>query len=491
MIRAAILLMLAPVAVHAQLQLLVLNGAQQTPVASASTFSLGQVAAGASEAFIVRAVNGGAAPIPIVSDTPAISGTGFSITSPATPPPNIAPGSFLDIYINFAGGPPASYSANFQLNETFVIFVITSVPAATLTVASPCAGLGSSNAVSFGNIVESQTEPCTFLLQNLSSQQLTVSSVAVTGTGFLLSQPPATPLNLPAGVSSNFTVTFAPQSAASYSGTVTITTQGLTQIFLLTGTAYNPSLPTPMLTFDTNAEQSGQQITLTMTLPTPAPVAASGSVNLKFQPDASVSGIVSGDPTIVFVADGALSVPFSIQQGSAQATFGGQAGAVFQTGTTTGKITFTVTVTSGVQFSGDPTTSIMLAPLPVQVDNAAATAIAGDLNIQVWGFDNTYSAGEMSFTFYDDTGAAIGSGPVQADFGSAFLNYFTTSTDGGAFAMLVTFPITGNAAEVGSVNVQMTNSAGTTAITQLGFLNDTGTCVLVGTTLTCPPAITQ
>ncbi len=246
-----------------------------------------------------------------------------------------------------------------------------------------------------------------------------------------------------------------------------------------------------MLTFDTNTPESGQQVTLSMALPTPAPVAASGSVNLTFQPDASVSGIVSGDPTIVFVANGALSIPFSIPQGSTQATFGGQAGAVFQTGTTTGKITFTVTVTSGVQFTGDPTTSITLAPLAVQVENAAATAIAGDLNIQVWGFDNTYSAGEMSFTFLDDTGTPIGAGPVPADFGSAFLNYFATSTDGSAFAMLVSFPITGNAAEVGSVNVQMTNSAGTTTITQLGFLNDTGTCVLVGNTLTCPPAITQ
>jgi hypothetical protein len=490
-IRAAILLLLAPVAVRAQIQLLVINGAQQTTVTSGSTFSLGQVAAGASEDFIVRALNGGAAPVPIVSNTPSISGTGFSITSPAVPPPNIPPGSFLDIYIHFAGGPPASYSANFEIDTAFVIFVITSVPAATLTTASPCTGLGSTNAVSFGNIVESQTEPCTFHLQNLSSQQLTVSSVAVTGTGFLLSQPPATLLNLPAGVSANFTVTFAPQSAASYSGTLTITTQGLTQIFLLTGTAYNPPLPTPMLTFDTNTPQSNQQVTLILTLPTPAPVTTSGYVTLTFQPDASVSGIVSGDPTIVFVGNNALAAGFSIQQGSTQATFLVPSPGVFQTGTTTGKITFTVTVTSGVQFSGDPTTSITLAPLPVQVENAAATAIAGDLNIQVWGFDNTYSAGEMSFTFLDDTGTPIGAGKVMADFGAAFLNYFTTSTDGSAFAMLVTFPITGNAAEVGSVNVQMTNSAGTTTITQLGFLNDTGTCVLVGNTLTCPPAITQ
>jgi hypothetical protein len=285
-------------------------------------------------------------------------------------------------------------------------------------------------------------------------------------------------------------MTFAPQAAASYTGTLTIGTQGLTQTFVLTGTAYNPPLPTPALQFDTNTPQSGQQVTLTMTLPSPAPVAASGSVNLTFQSDPSVSGLASGDPTVMFVSNGARSTPFSIQAGSTQATFGGQSGAVFQTGTTTGKITFNVTVTSAVQFSGDPTTSLTLAPLSVQIENAAATAIAGALNIQVWGFDNTYSTGAMSFSFYDDSGNAIGAGPVPADFSSAFLNYFAKSADGSAFQMLVSFPITGNSAEVGSVNVQLTNSAGTTNITQLGFLNDTGTCVLTANVLSCPPAPT-
>jgi hypothetical protein len=484
-IRAAILLLLAPVAAHAQLQLLLVTGTQQTPLTSGSTYSLGQVAADASYDFIVRALNSGTAPITITSSA---SSDDFSVTSPVTLPPNIAPGSFLDFYIHFAGGLPASYSMSFQLNATSVIFVITSVPAATLSVAPNQSCSDSANTINFGKIVESQTAPCTFLLQNPGWQQLTVSSVAVTGAGFLLSQPPATPLNLPVGgMPSSFTVTFAPQSAASYSGVLIIDSQ----TFPLTGTAYPPPLPTPTLTFDTNTPQSGQQVTLTMALPSPAQVAASGNVTLTFQPDASVSGIVSGDPTIMFVANGARSVPFSIQANSTQATFAGQTGAVFQTGTTTGKITFTVTVTSGVQFSGDPTTSIALAPMQVQIDNAAATAIAGALNIQVWGFDNTYSAGEMQFTFLDDTGKPIGAGPVMADFGSAFLNYFATSTDGSAFAMLVTFPITGNAAEVGSVNVQLTNKAGTTTISQLAFLNDTGTCVLVGNTLTCPPAITQ
>lgn len=488
MTRAAFLFLLAPVAAHAQLQLVLVNGTQQTPLASGSSYSLGQVGAGASFDFVVQAKNNGTAPIAIASNNPALSGTDYSITSP---PPgsqsNIAPGSFLDVYIHFAGGPPASYSASFQFNAIVIYFVITSLPSATVTVASPCAGPNSTSMISFGNIAEGQTVPCTFTLQNNSSQQLTVSSVAVKGAGFQLSQPPATPLNLPAGTSSSFMVTFAPQSAASYSGTLAVDTQ----TFLLAGTAYNPPLSTPMLQFDNTAAQSSQQITLTMTLPTSAPVAASGSVSLTFQPDASVSKIASADPTILFVANGARSISFSIPAGSKQASFAGQSGAVFQTGTTTGKITFTVSLNSGAQFSGDPTTSLSLAPLPVQVENAAATAIAGALNIQVWGFDNTYSAGAMSFTFYDTTGAQIGSGPILANFGSAFLTYFAAATDGSAFQMLVSFPITGNAAEIGSVNVQLTNTAGTSTISQLEFINDSGTCVLVNKVVSCPGAAAQ
>lgn len=489
MTRAAILLLLAPLAVHAQLQLLLVNGSQQTKLTSGSTYQLGEVAAGTPFDFIVQAQNNTAAPISIAPNNPALSGTGFSITSP--PPssqPNIAPGSFLNVYIHFAGGPAGSYSASFQFNAVGpVYFVIASVPAATLTVASPCTGPSSTNIITFGNIGEGQTVACTFALRNNSSQALTVSSVTRTGTGFLLSQPPVTPLFLPAGESSTFVMTFAPNTAAVFSGDLIVDSQS----FPLTGTAYNPPLPTPVLTFDTSTPQSGQQITLTIALPTPAPIATSGSATLGFQPDPSVSAFASNDPTVMFVANGARSVPFSIPAGGMSATFGGQTGAVFQTGTTAGKITFTIAVTSGAQLSGDTATSLTLASQPVQIENAAAAATAGALNVQVWGFDNTYSAGAMSFTFQDNLGNPIGSGPVAADFTSQFRTYFTTSTDASSFAMLVTFPITGNAAEVGSVNVQLTNSAGTATISHLVFLNDTGTCVLFGGVLSCPGAPTQ
>jgi hypothetical protein len=471
-------------AVQTQIELTLENGSQKTPLTPGSTYSLGQIAAGASFSFVIQVVNNGSAP---VSCNPALSGTGFSMNSPcANSQSSIAPGGTLNVNITFAGSAAASYSTSFQFGTTGpIFFVITVAPAATLTVAAPCTGPDSNLTVSFGNVAVGQMVVCSMQLLNQSMQTVTVSTMKVAGTGFLLSQPPATPLTLPPGASSSFTVTLALNSAMVYSGVFTIDSQ----TFSLTGTAFNAPLPTPMLQFDTNVPQSGQQITLSMALPEPAAATVAGSINMAFLPDPSVAAVVSDDPAVNFVTTGARSVPFSIQAGSTLATLGGQSGAVFATGTTAGKITFTVA--TGTQLSGDPTRSITLAPIPVLIDNAAATAIAGALNVQVWGFDNTYSAGPMSFTFQDNSGNAIGAGAIAADFSSSFKSYFTGSTDGGAFAMLVSFPITGNAAAVGSVNVKMTNSAGTASITNLVFLNDTGTCVLIGNVLACPGAPTQ
>ncbi len=485
MIRAAILLLLAPLAAQAQLRLLV----GQLDV-TGSIYSLGLIAAGTTGDVVIEATNTGNAPITITQL--AISGSGFQIVNTSSIPYTVvgiggAPNNSMRIEVQFsaAGGPLGNYNAALEVNSVSVILTATSVPTATLSAAAPCTGPDANHTINFGNIPISQTAACSLVLFNQSAQALTVSNVSVAGTGFLFSQPPATPLNLPAGVSSAFAVAFKPNTATTYSGTLTIDTQ----IYTLTGTAYNPTLPTPMLQFDTPTPQSGQQVTLTMALPTPSPIAVSGSVNLTFQPDSSIAPIASGDPNVNFVLTSAKSVPFSIQQGSTTATLGGEPNAVFATGTTAGKIT--LTVSTSAQLAGDPTMSLTLAPIPISVDQAAATSIAGALRIQVWGFDNTYSAGPMNFTFFDNTGNPIGSGAVPADFTSSFRGYFSTSTDGGAFAMLVTFPVSGNSAEVGSVNVQMTNASGSTTISNLVFLNDSGTCVLIGNTLSCPPAPTQ
>jgi hypothetical protein len=81
--------------------------------------------------------------------------------------------------------------------------------------------------------------------------------------------------------------------------------------------------------------------------------------------------------------------------------------------------------------------------------------------VTVSGYDNTYSAGELSFTFYDTSGKMIGS-PISYNASSSFQQlFFTGNTDGGLFSLQASFPVTnGNPALVGSVTVGVANSAG-------------------------------
>jgi hypothetical protein len=56
---------------------------------------------------------------------------------------------------------------------------------------------------------------------------------------------------------------------------------------------------------------------------------------------------------------------------------------------------------------------------------------------------------------------------IDADAGSAFQQYFATTQAGGSFALLATFPVTGNSTEIGFVTVQIANSIGATTTQQI------------------------
>ena len=223
---------------------------------------------------------------------------------------------------------------------------------------------------------------------------------------------------------------------------------------MLTGTAFGAPLPTPLLEFDSGPVQSAQQRSLTMRLPTAAAGAASGFVNLAFLPDTT---LVKDDPAVVFLATGTRSLPFSISQGSTQISINGQTSAMFQTGTSAGRIRFTL---SGISTDGDATTLLTVPASPLSLDTATATRRTGNLDIQVIGFDNTYSAGAMTFTFSDTSGKTLPPGAIHADFTQDFRTFFTQTQAGSAFQVRVSFPVTGDTSGIGGVDVQLTNSAG-------------------------------
>jgi hypothetical protein len=126
-------------------------------------------------------------------------------------------------------------------------------------------------------------------------------------------------------------------------------------------------------------------------------------LTLAFTP--SVTG-VTGDPALMFLAAGGRNLSVQVCVGSQTAFYNGQSQFAFQTGTTAGKLTFTLT------FEGqDPVVqTIVILPAPVALTSIKGVRQSPSLVVTVTGYDNTYSAGKLSFTFYNTAGAAMSQG---------------------------------------------------------------------------------
>ncbi len=438
-------LMLA-LAARAQPFLVTIDGNNQSRVGD--TYDYGKVAAGDIKDVLFGACNTGNVP-------PTVRGVGFSISAVY----GYVPGQCLRFTVRFSATQPDSYSAglystSLQVNTINVFLLALVLPAPSLTVFPVCT-VDSQRRIDFGSVPAGTLRLCNFSLQNLNAQPLVIATIAATGA-FQGPQNLPTPFTLAPQEAKTFTIQVTPACGTnSLSGTLIVNTQNYT----LTGTSFVPALPKPTLTFDSNNFASGQQHLLTMNLPAQAPCGADGSVGLTFVPAASA---VTDDPTIVFVAVNKRTVPFHVNPGSTQVLLNGQPSVVFATGSTAGKIGFTI--------NGDTSTTLAIPPATISIDTATASnQRLGNLDIEIIGYDNTYTAGAMSFAFLDTGGKPIGLSAISADFTSAFKTYFTNQKSGSSFLMRVSFPVTGDQKQVASVQVTLTNAAGQSQTGALTF----------------------
>jgi hypothetical protein len=448
--RAIVLACLLPLVASAQFALSTVNGSAETQVGS--VLDLGKIAAGDALAVRIRIRNTGTSTVHIKQFS--TSGSGFNISAPSVPIP-IAPGNLQDVLLNFSASIPSVYGGSLQINSDVnsvsVMVTATVVLGPVLTVFPVCTGSnGPPPSIDFGSVQAGQLRLCNFYLQNPGTQDMTVSTFQVTGSSFQIFSGPSLPFKIAAGTTISFVLTFTPNAVGLYSGGLSIETRS----YVLTGAAFAAPLPAPVLQFDSGAIQSAQQRRLTMALPSAASAAASGLVTLAFLPDTT---LVADDPAVVFLTTGTRTLPFSISQGSTQISINGQASAMFQTGTTSGRIRFTLT---GISTVGDSTTTLTVPATTIALDTATATKRTGELDVQLIGFDNTYSAGAMTFTFFDTSGNALLPGAIHADFTQTFRTFFMTTLAGSAFQVRVSFPVSGDASGIASVDVQLTNSAG-------------------------------
>ncbi|HEX4170400.1 MAG TPA: choice-of-anchor D domain-containing protein [Bryobacteraceae bacterium] len=317
--------------------------------------------------------------------------------------------------------------------------------------------------IDFGQIVPGTggSATLTFTVANTDPNTfgpVTLSTLAVTGAAYSLGGAPSLPATIQPNASITFTVTFNASASGTYTGTLTVGDI----VFSLTGLSVVSSVPAITMQVSEQPLTSAQQVNLTIQASSAATQQAIGTLTMKFTP--SVTG-VTDDPAIVFLATNGRQLQVNLAADATAATYNSQSTIGFQTGTTAGTITFTLTFANAAPI----TQSYTITPALIHLTSSTATRESPNLAIILDGYDNTYTAGKLSFVFYDTSGNQINSTAMAVDATSNFHQYFyTNNAAGGSFSMQASFPVTGDVTKVGSVAVTLTNSVGQTS-TKLTF----------------------
>jgi hypothetical protein len=466
---------LAPLSALAQLQVFQFDGTNQTAVGSVFNVGTASPDDTVTTRFLVRNIGTG----PATLQTLGLAGSGFSFSNvPSLPyilaPYTGSPVSEVEFDVAFSPTDVASYSAFLQVNTIEIILDGTGTQAAVLTLAGSNIPLAAGAIVDFGSLASGMTALLTFNLSNPGSAAVSVNSLSVTGAGFKGPIGIAAPISIAPGQTVPFKVEFLPTSGLAYQGTLALDQR----TFVLTGQGLSPPLPGASIVFGSSVGQSVQQNNVSIPLASASQVSGTGTLTMTFQ--SSVPS-VSDDPLIQFLSGPLRLATVSIAPGDTTAMFaGGQSDLVFQTGATAGTITFTLTLNGNTTPAAQASLTIPPAPVSIQTATSirllggiisdgepAGVTSGGEIDISISASDNTYSASQLAFTFYDQTGAVLLPGVIQVNAAADFQSYFNNTTTGGAFGLLAKFSVTGEVMEIISTVIAITNSAGVTTTQQI------------------------
>ena len=315
--------------------------------------------------------------------------------------------------------------------------------------------------IGFGQIIAgtgaSQTFTFTVANPQTTINPVSLPSLTVSGAAFTIANAPTIPATIQPGQSITFQVVFSASTVGTYTGTLALGTRQ----FSLSGQTIIGLISGGTLSVDSQPLKSQQQAHLSVQVATAPAADVIGTLTLAFVP--SVTG-VTNDPAINFVATSGRSLQITVPAGSQTAAYNSQSALTFQTGTTAGTITFTAAFPNSAPFSK----SFTIAPDQIEITSSKAVRQSPNLVLTLTGYDNTYSAGQLSFTFHDTKGNALTPSAIQVNASSAFSQYFFGSSNqaGGAFSLQATFPVNGDVTQVGSVVANLTNSVGQASVTQ-------------------------
>jgi hypothetical protein len=322
-----------------------------------TSLSFGSVQVGAKQTLSETVTNTGGSSVTI--SQVGVSGAGFTISG-ITAPVTLTTGQSATFSVAFT---PASGGA-----VTGNVTVTSNASNPTLTI--PLSGTGvtpgvlgsNPTSLSFGSVLAGSQQTLSETVTNTGGASVTISQIAVSGSGFSLSGT-SVPVTLTTGQSTSFTVVFAPTSAGAASGNVAVTSN-----------ASNPTLNIPLS--GTGTAAAGQLTVSPTTLALGSVVVGTtgqGSGSLTASGAAVTVTSVSSNNAVFSVSG--LSLPVTIPAGQS-AGF-----TVNFSPSTTGAASGTLTFTSNAQPSATAETLTGTgAPAPVHTVDLSWTA-STSLNI--------------------------------------------------------------------------------------------------------------
>lgn len=378
-----------------------------------------------------------------------VQGVAFSLFGNPTLPYIMAPGTNVDFRVRFLPLNTGTFAATLQANDRSFFLRGIAIPAPRLYFDrdGSLEPVTTDQPIDFGRVQRGESLQRRLLLRNEGPTAFTLREIRLSGAGFSLNLGVSLPASLAPGEAAPFHITATPPRSGILSGVLEVDGRQ----FRIDVTALDPPLPALTLQLQPEPLRSGQQAKVSVVLAAPSPLTTVISLHLLFTP---LSGSVD-DPAIQFVSSATRSVNLSITQGDSVAKIGAQSDILFQTGTTAG--TLTLRLAAGFQ---SPEISATVGAAPVSLDSVRATRTPTGVEVTCVGFDNSRSAAQAAFTFYDRSGRAIHSEPIRATVAEAFTRHFSTSSLGGLFALQALFPVAGDSSQISAVEVTISNAQG-------------------------------
>lgn len=449
--RLLLLLSLLPLIASAQLQLFVApQGGEEKPVSG--IHDLGSVAVADSVSVRFRLRNMGT-----TSSTLSylyVSGSGFSMTGAPSLPYIVAPGVNVDFTVRFSPPNYGSYSANLQMNSTGFILRASGLPGAAVRVNGQ--DVPTDGSIDFGRVERGSTASVSVAIVNPATEPVTIPSLSVSGSAFTLVGGNPAPFVLRPAETRSLQIVFTPAAAGIVTATLTIDKRS----FKLTGSGFEPAMPRPSVLVSSAVMRSGEQGRVSIQLASASRANAKGQLRLEVRPSGTIR---ENDSGAMFVS-GSRTLAFDVAAGDTIVKLRGEDSLVFQTGTTAGTLVIIAEVGGFTEQA-----SVTVAPEAVRLEKAAAVRNGSSFDVQLTGFDNTRTLGDMSFTFYSNTGQPLPGMPIRVPVNTDFDRWWNTSTLGGIFQVKAAFPVTGDASKITGVEVQLTNASGTTSSQRIAF----------------------